>query len=243
MEGLEDWEHLDSLERRLADLELDFPPTPDIMAAVSSRLEGRQTRRLRVALVPALALALMAATAGALSPDARSLVATLLQLDGVKIERMPELKTGFDRLQPLPLGRRVTLEEARRQSNFTLLVPAGYDSLYLDYRPSGSALTFVWGPPSEPQKLLTEFVGRTEPAFLYKQAGPDTHVEELRLNGSPAFWVSGAPHVVYYRYGEVIDQEELHLAGDVLIWQRGEVVLRLEGAERGPALKLAAELG
>lgn len=236
MEALEH-EHL---EQRLTDLaEHYFPSTPDITTAVLPGL-GRRSPRLRLALIPALALAL---TAGLLSPEARSLAVSLFEMSGVKIERVPELKSTLDGLPPLPLGRRVTLEEARRESDFVLLVPAGYDSLYLDYRPLGTAVTFVWGPPSKPQKLLTEFVGWTEAPFLYKRAGPDTKIEELRLKGQLAYWISGAPHVVYYRYGEVVDQEQLHLAGNVLIWQVGEVALRLEGIERDPALKLAAELG
>lgn len=229
---------MDALEQRLVDLGAHyFPETPDIATRVVARLESRRPRRLRLVLVPALVVAV---AAGALSPEARSLAATLFRLEGVTIERQPEL--GLDQLQPLPLGERVSLAEARRRSNFALLVPTGYDAVYLDYRPSGAAVTFVWGSPFNPHLLLTEFVGETDEDFLYKQAGPDTRIEELRLNGLPAFWISGAPHLVYYSYGEGIDQEELHLAGDVLIWRAGKVTLRLEGTPRHKALALAAEL-
>lgn len=122
------------------------------------------------------------------------------------------------------------------------MVPSGHSAVYLGYRPSVAALTFVWGPPFCPRLLLTEFGGQTEEPLLYKQTGPKTRVEELLIEGHPTFWISGAPHLVYYRYGDVIDQEELHLAGDVLIWQGGIITLRLEGAERREALALAAAL-
>ena len=49
--------------------------------------------------------------------------------------------------------------------------------------------------------------------------------------GAPGIFLSGGPHVVFYRdaSGE-IRNETLRLAGNTLLWERGELLLRLESA-------------
>jgi hypothetical protein len=51
--------------------------------------------------------------------------------------------------------------------------------------------------------------------------------------GAPGIFLSGGPHVVFYRDpgGEIRD-ETLRLAGNTLLWERGELLLRLESALR-----------
>jgi len=71
--------------------------------------------------------------------------------------------------------------------------------------------------------------------------GPHTRIERLRVNGGPGFWISGRPHShAYVDARGVVREDTLRLAGDTLLWQRGAVTMRLEGAgSKAEALKIA----
>src|SRR5688500_7095536 len=129
------------LERALADLaaSLELPPTPDLAAAVSARLEQAPAptpvrrrwwpgglagwRRLAVA---GLAAVLLAAAVLVASPGTREAVARRLGLRGIGVQiggpPPPTATTPGARLD-LGLGQRVTLEEARGRVDFPVLVP------------------------------------------------------------------------------------------------------------------------
>ena len=55
-------------------------------------------------------------------------------------------------------------------------------------------------------------------------------VEEVTVGGEPGYWFSGEPHFFTYldANGNARD-EQTRLAGNTLIWQRGDLTLRLEG--------------
>src|SRR5215207_11760538 len=130
------------LDRALADLaaSLEFPPTPDLAAAVTARLDqdpvaarparGRRWlggltgwRRLAAA---GLAVALLAMAVLAASPGTREAVARRLGLRGIGVELggpPPTASTSAGARLDLGLGERVTLEEARRRVAFPVLVP------------------------------------------------------------------------------------------------------------------------
>jgi hypothetical protein len=130
------------LEGALADLAaaLEFPPTPDLAAAVAARLDeapagapARTRRRLaglsgwRRLAVAGLALVLLAAAVLVASPGTREAVARRLGLRGVEVELggppPPTVTTRPGERLDLGLGERVTLEEARRRVGFPVLVP------------------------------------------------------------------------------------------------------------------------
>lgn len=63
----------------------------------------------------------------------------------------------------------------------------------------------------------------------------------MTVNGSPGLFVDGADHFVMFRdqHGTISD-ERTYLAGTVLLWNRGPLLLRLEGdLTREEALELA----
>ena len=63
----------------------------------------------------------------------------------------------------------------------------------------------------------------------------------ISVNGGPGYWIEGEPHLFFYRdrSGNVRD-ETIRLAGNVLLWEQGELTLRLEGDLRLPqALRIA----
>jgi hypothetical protein len=92
--------------------------------------------------------------------------------------------------------------------------------------------------------LLTEIRGGNQMGLAKKLVEPRTRVEPVSVNGSFGLWIVGAPHVVLFqdRFGRV-DEMRTRFAGNVLVWQRGDLTLRLEGElTRQRALELARSL-
>jgi hypothetical protein len=92
--------------------------------------------------------------------------------------------------------------------------------------------------------LLTEFRGDLAPQLIEKMVGAGTTVEELTVDGAPGVWISGEPHVFLYRdeRGDV-REETLRLAGNTLLFERGNLLVRIESSlSREEALEVAASL-
>jgi hypothetical protein len=69
-------------------------------------------------------------------------------------------------------------------------------------------------------------------------------VDEVSVNGAFGLWISGARHVVVFR-GRTGRFHELQtrMAGNVLVWTRGNLTLRLEGdLTKQEALELARSI-
>jgi hypothetical protein len=210
-----------NLEHELRSLRVDFPPEPDVSARVLQRLQRRSGRRWLVPVVVALALL------GALFaiPQTRAAILRVLHIGNVEVQRVETLPSAQP--GPLPLGRRVSLEEARDGVLIDLAVPETYDAVYL----SGPFVTFVL----ERRVWLLEWGGRG-PTIVKKVAGPGTRIEDLTLDdGTRALWIEGR-HIV-------TRGPERRLAGNVLIWERDGVTYRLEGAlSRRRAVEIARNL-
>lgn len=91
--------------------------------------------------------------------------------------------------------------------------------------------------------LIIEFRGTATP-FVFKLIGPGTKLKQVRVNGGPGVYVSGAPHEVLFeaQTGQ-IQTDRVRLAGNVLIWQQGPLTVRIEGTHTlGQALALARSL-
>ena len=91
--------------------------------------------------------------------------------------------------------------------------------------------------------LLTEFQARIDEEFvLTKTVYLGSTVERVLVGTDPGFWISGRPHEV--GYVDPDGQQEFdrtRLAGNVLLWQHGEVTLRIEAdIEEGLAIALAS---
>jgi hypothetical protein len=236
---------LSELETSLRALaaEVAFPATPSLADAVAARLEPRPRwsrfagRRLAVAV--AVVLAAFAAVL-TFSPGARSAFLELFGIEGAtvyRVERAPDVS----RFGPLVRGEAVPLDEARRSVSFDVLVPpsAGrpVERVFLD-RIVG-AVSFVYCCP---ELILTEFRGEAIP-YVQKIAGPDVHIEHVGVRGAPGIWLEGAHAVLFRDASGILREDELRLAGNVLLWERGGVTYRLEGdIDREHALALAEYL-
>ena len=129
------------------------------------------------------------------------------------------------------LGRLVSLDEARSTAGFHVLLPgaAGFetpDAVHLLGAPPVARVSLTYGDRAS----LTEFVGSADPDGFQKIVGHGTTVEPLTIGGQGAFWITGAPHelMIFYRDGAGGSVwESTIVTGNVLIWQDGEVTLRL----------------
>jgi hypothetical protein len=253
------------LERMLSQLggELDWPDTPELGPRVRARLAETPPRRARgpllgglrrsLALALVLALVLVAVAAAAI-PAVRDAVLEVLGLQGATVERVATLPTPPPE-RPLELGRRTTLPAARERLAFEPLLPAELgepDGVYIRRRVAGGELSLAYQPRPGLARarstrlglLVSEFRGDLDPNYVSKIVGPAAVAQSLVVDGGRAAWVEGAPHFFFYRApdGRVIESE-LRLAQNVLLLERGDLLVRLEGAfSRERAIRLARSL-
>ena len=256
----------DSLELRLADLAtvVEFPRTPDLAAAMASRLRAPRVvpfqRTLRRSLLLAAALVLLV-VGGAL--------AVRLGLDLLSIEfgpvptvaPTPSASTSPRRTfapgTSLRLGHPVSLEEATDSADFDVLIPAALgspDAVYDGGLALRGQVAFVYAPrPDLPAAellddaglLITQNAGRVDEGLAHKIVSSSAAtVVAIDVNGARGLWISGAPHIFWYLApnGQFID-ESRRLVGDTLAWERDGVLYRIEGAiSLDRALEIAASM-
>ncbi|RDI73413.1 hypothetical protein Gocc_2769 [Gaiella occulta] len=221
--------------------EIEFPPTPELLAAISrERPVSRRARRMRVAIV-LVAIAAGIAAGLALSPGARSAFRALFRVGSVEIVRLDEAPpTAAARL--VPFGRPVSLDEASRFVPFRIRLPRTATgrppaTVYLD-RAGGGIVSLVWC--CERRIVLTEVVSGV-PGLLEKTVGPATLIEPVDVAGRRGLWVEGADHVVRVAApdGPWLERT-VRVRGGVLIWASDGVTLRLEGdVSKAEALAIA----
>lgn len=249
------------LERDLRALAeaIEYPPTPDLAARVRARLPAARREpaplRLRQALaIAALWLAISTTAILALSRDAADALLDAYGLNGVTIERTTA-PAPAPAPQRLDLGPKTSLRHAARELSFVPLVPridGGPDEVRLNPVPSGGELSLLYEPrPSLPPAvttgtglLVTEFRGDLLPEYLTKIAPQATSVERLRIDGRRAIWIAGAPHYFLFRTPDgQVSESDLQVAQNVLLIERGDVLVRMEGAfDRATAVRLAGTL-
>jgi hypothetical protein len=240
------------LERQLRELgtALELPAAPDLVDVVRARIgEEREPRlRMRRSLVLAIAALGLALAAAMAVPQARTAILEFLHIKGASVEKVLTLPSVSG--SGLDLGEPASLEDARDAVSFEVAQPelpglGRPDSIYVDRATPGGQVFFLWGTGAHPQVLLSEFRGDLNPDLIGKQAGPQTTIEPVSVQGgAPGFWVAGANHVIYYldRDGE-IQEETIRLSRNALLWERNDLTLRLEGDFRKDvALELARNI-
>ena len=195
------------------------------------------------------------------SPGTREAVARRLGLRGIGVQiggpPPPTMTTTPGTRLDLGLGTPVPLEEARRRVGFPVLVPGTGgldrpDAVFVsEAEPAGGRVDMVWRPrPGLPASaftdaglLITQFRGEPTPEFLKKVTGAGL-VEFVEVGGEPGYWFSGEPHFFTYRDAAgTLRDEQTRLAGNTLIWQRGDLTLRLEGElSKEEAIRIAESM-
>lgn len=223
-------------------------------------------RGLRLAPV-AVTLVVILAGAAVLSPQMRAGAAEFLRLRGIDLFPVPAVPTpttspGSGVATPaasprLALGSRITLAEALRAPEFRVRAPADPllgepDEVYRATGPTGTQIAFVYVErPGIPRSaagvaaLVHQFRGAgVDASFLAKGLGPTTRVEEVRVDGARGLWIEGEAHFFFYRDAVGgVHQETLRLAGNVLLWERDGVLLRIEAQlTKAEALRVAGTM-
>ena len=263
--GMERYE----LEVALAALseKIEFPPTPALVTSVRAGIAGGarrpawvprslfgEGRSWRGALAAAVAVIAVFGGVMVFSPAARHAVADFFGLEGARIKVSPRpLPTDVPVLgEDLDLGDRVPLAQAEKNAGFDVLVPAELgapDEVYSSpFTPR--LVSLVYAPDAEVPEaaetgvgvLISEFPGRfVKGSLLTKIVHAGGRLSPVKVNGQPGYWISGADHVLYFRdtSGEVIE-DTVRIAGDTLLWESGDVTLRLESAlTKTAALRIA----
>ncbi len=189
-----------------------------------------------------VATLLGAGAATAAVPGLRDAVGDLLGLDGASVQRVP-------RTPPAPatagrdIGPQVTLAAARRAASFPLVTAhdarlGDPDAVHLARTLGDEArVTLVYDGG---KVTLTQLRGSTVTDLVRKLTPPQTRRSATSSSANePALYIAG-PHVVLYRdsKGRIV-QDRARSAGRTLLWRRGPLLLRIEGAGVQRALQIA----
>jgi hypothetical protein len=236
----------DKLERRLLALgtALDVPAAPDVVPAVLAGLPALPRRRRRPAgrvLAVSFAAMLLLVGAAMAVPPSRDAILRVIELRGVSIERVPRLPAipaGARTGARLGLGRPISLVQARHGADFTALLPPRASGAYIGHDVPGGRVSVLIG-----RVLVTEFRGTARP-YVFKLIDPGTKLTVTHLHGVQGVYLSGAPHqVLFGATNGQIRGDRVRLAGNVLIWQQGPVIVRIEGTHTlAQALAIAGSL-
>src|SRR5215469_5990620 len=201
------WEGPMEAELRAVGRSLEVPPAGDLTAAVRQRLERRGPgrrhkpalgtfhRRLawRAALVALSALlVVMVAT-----PQGRAAIAHVFRFAGVEIRQEPGPARHPGSRASLPGQRGMSLERARRQVSFPILVPAALgrpgEILVSD---RGRVVSLIYRRTPYGLVRLDEFAGHLD-QFVFEKFVYLGGVTEVRVNGAKGLWIRGPQELVY----------------------------------------------
>ncbi|MCO1653447.1 hypothetical protein [Pseudonocardia humida] len=231
------------------------PPPPDLAAAILTRIPPRppppsaarrfaaaasgwatRGRRIAVAVLLAVVLAVAAGT------PAAARIAQWLGLGGVVVVQTP----GGAAPAPGPApgaAPALTLDEAAERAGFAPAVPSALGAPdRVSVSDDGVVVSMQWAPtaPGAPALRLDQFVGGPAPTFAKRY---HDIVEFVAVDGAEALWLAH-PHTLEYL--DATGRQRIQpsrTSGPGLIWQRGEVTLRLEGEpDRDRALAIAGSV-
>jgi hypothetical protein len=201
---------------------VDFPAERNLTPAVRARLATRRPRRRALVLVLA-ALLVAVAVAFSVAP-ARSAILRFFHLRGASIElvdRLPEVRVTAH----LDLGAPISLGDAAQTAGFEPLrssLLGDPDGVTWD----GGMLWFRYG---DVRLLVSQFQGSERVELVKKVVEPRTMITPVTVAGQQGYFLSGATHFLYLAPTELIRDERVRLARNVLLWQHGRLTVRLEG--------------
>ena len=242
------------LELALRDLgtSLDWPAEPDLEQRVLRRTREIPARRRLVPrrmLVIALAVLAVAVGAAFAVPQTRAAILEFFHLRGVTIERVDELptvpvQTGLGTFLGDPVTLGAGTRACRASTSSCPRRSATPDEVYFqDGPPAGGMVSFVYGTSDDPHALFTQFAGRVD-EVIFKKIASDTKIEPVTVDGQPGYWLEGAHFFSYLDRQGDMQSEQVRLAGNVLLWERGTRTLRLEAdVSKAEALRIAASVG
>jgi hypothetical protein len=257
------------LERELRELGalIDYPPTPDVAHTARRVLDEGNDRPRRLGLAfPTLRWAAVAAAfllivaVPTLSPGLRATISDWFVAEDFQSAGGPAVDTGSperqseagapsagvsksgESLAPRFSGERIRLREARARMDGELLLPrmpklGKPDEVYADgtFGKDGVVLVYRDGLPSlgdtEISLVLTEVPGSLEASYLRRKATVGSEFERVSVDGGPGYWSAT---------GRIPSAMAPRLSGIVLLWEKGDLALRLEAnLSKKQALRVA----
>jgi hypothetical protein len=187
-----------------------------------------------VLVVVAALLAVLIAT-----PQGRAAIIQVLRFAGVELRQGPGPPLSPGRGSSLPGERRMSLEQARRQVSFPILVPAALG------RPGevvvsdgGRVVSLIYRRTSYGLVRMDEFAGHLDQVYFQKIVD-FRNVTYVEVNGTKGLWIRGPHELVYItRDGYPAAASARLTTGNTLIWGTRQVALRLE-ANLGKTAALA----
>ena len=234
------WQGPVEAELRAVGRSLEVPPVGDLTVAVRQQLEGRAPGRRykpalgirhsrlgwRAALVALAALlVVMVAT-----PQGRAAIAHVFRFAGIELRQEPGPARHPGSRASLPGQRGMSLERARRQVSFPILVPAALG------RPGevvvsdgGRVVSLIYRRTPHGLVRIDEFAGHLD-QLVFEKFVHSGDVTEVRVNGARGLWVKGPQELVYITRDGIPAAASARLTtGNTLIWGTRQVALRLEG--------------
>ena len=240
-----EWQSAVESELRALGRDLEVPPASDLTMAVRQRLEGRAGRRQhlpawgpgvlrlrpawRAALIVAVSVLAVLAVLIA-TPQGRAVISHVLRFAGVELRQGPSPVRSPSGRMSLPGEQRMSLETARREVSFPILVPAALG------RPGevvvsdgGRVATLIYRRTPHGRVLLDEFSGHLDRVVFQKFVHLGD-VKKVQVNGASGLWIKGPQILVYInRDGQRAMASARLTTGNTLIWGTRDVALRLEG--------------
>ena len=245
------WQGVVESELRAMSRELAVPPASDLTAAVRRRLAGQVAGRggmhavgagfLRYRLGWRAVLVVVAALLAVLiaTPQGRAVISHVFRFAGVELRQEPGPIPSARSSAPLPGERRMSLEQARRQVSFPILVPAALgrpdDVVVSD---SGRVVSLIYHRTRYGLVRMDEFAGHLDQVYFDKFVH-SRNVTKAEVNGARGLWIKGPQELVYITRSGVSAIASARLTtGNTLVWGTRQVALRLEG-NLGKAAALA----
>jgi hypothetical protein len=251
------WQDAIESELRAVGRELAVPPASDLIATVRQRLEGRAARHRHL---PALrtgaprrrpgwqaALGVLAVLAAVLAvliatPQGRAAITHVLRFAGIELGQQSAPLPSPRSSASLPGERRMSLEQARHQVSFPILVPAALglpgEVVVSD---GGRVASLIYRRTPHGLVRLDEFAGHLDQVY-FRKIVPLSEVTQVEVNGTRGLWIKGPHELVYItRDGYSAVASARLTTGNTLIWGTRQVALRLEGNfGQGAALTIAS---
>lgn len=243
---------------RRAAADFPYPATPNIAARERARLMDSRPARRPTRL--ALALVLIVLAAVMLVSPVRARVLDWIRIGAVRIfftqptatATLPAetpapagavqgpvtatpalLPTATPLESLLQVGGATTLERAREQVSYPILLPAYPEDLgEPDYvyiqRFSTPVVFLVWADESQPERVRMSLSMASSNQPIFEKYDPRS-VVDTEVHGEPAVWIEG-DYVMVLRSGD-FTMSRLITSGHVLIWDHDGMTFRLETDE------------
>jgi len=247
---------------------LDYPRTPDIAAAVMTRLRpSTRPRFISRRLAWSLTIILIFFSSLMLIPPARAAIIEFIQIGIVRIFPRPieppidtistatpqsiipmTATASFPSATLIPSLSRIagetTFADAQQKVNYSILLPTyppdlGQPDYVFVQNAEGEMTILVWLDPRQPDQVLMSLHFIPLGSWAIDKAEPKV-IEETNVNGQRAIWATG-PYPLRLYNGD-LDFTRL-IDGHVLIWAEGDITYRLEtNLSLEEALKIAESL-